>query len=153
MAGGEPVTLFGYRFMAKPLSRWRRLSGDFLPHWQASKPRFILTVTREGDHSKEQAYNWFVLYHNNATLEGHEVIPSMKTGDKASFIIGGNLLGYTGDTLLILPPNLTANSPSQFKTLYTFHVTPKVWVFLSIAAGFLAGLLAGLFQWLFGLCN
>ena len=152
MAGGEPVRLLGYRFVAKPLSQWRRLSGDFLPYWQASKPRFILTVIREGDPSQEQVINWFVMF-DNSTVTGHQVIPPLKTGDKASFIIGGNLLGYTGDTLLVLPPNLTSTSPSKFETLYTFHVTPKVWIFLSIAAGLFAGLFAGLIQWLFGLCD
>ncbi|GAI48321.1 unnamed protein product, partial [marine sediment metagenome] len=36
MAGGQILDWAGYRFTAKPSSRLRRSTKDFLPYWQAS---------------------------------------------------------------------------------------------------------------------
>lgn len=151
MAGGVPVDLHGYQFIAKPLSKWRRFSGDFLPYWQASMPKFVLEVVRVGPPSQNQTITWFVRFANGQATNGQENIPPMQTGESVSLKVGGKLLGYTGDTLLILPVDLSSLSAEPYHTVYAFHTMPKVWISLAVVAGLLAGIFASLFQILFGL--
>ncbi len=153
MAGGQPVLLKGYRFIARPQSRCRRLVKDFWPYWQASKPRFILTITREGSPAQQQPVNWFVRFATGDFVGGQVSIPPLQTKERVTISVGGKLLGFTGDTLLVLPVDLISSKPLRYETLYTFHTTPRAWVFLAIVAGLLAGLFAALFKWLFSLCN
>jgi hypothetical protein len=149
MAGGQQVIFNGYRFVAKPLSLYRCILGDFFPYWQASKPRFVLVVTREGPPAQKQTINWYVKFANNDVTGEQENIPPLQTAESVTLKLEGKLLGFTGDTVLILSTDLTSHSPSRYKTLYTFHTTPKVWLFLAFVAGLLAGAFAAVFQWLF----
>ena len=151
MAGGEPVALDGYQLIVKPLSRWRRFTRDFWPYWQAQKPRFLLEVTRIGPPAQSATITWFLRCPNGQVTSGHVVVPPLQIGDSIGFEVGGKFLGYTGDTLLIVPTNLSSTSPDPYRTLYTFHTTPKVWISLAIVAGLLAGLFASLLQYLFRL--
>jgi len=150
MAGGQPVEITGYRFTARPLSRWRRFSLDFLPYWNGSKPRFVLTVTRIGPAAESLQLRWFVRFATGDVTGEQLDVPPLLTGENTRFIIGDKFLGFTGDTLIILPSNLIG-PPAPYKTLYAFHTTPKTWFALAASAGFLAGLFGALVHWLFGL--
>ena len=151
MAGGELVDLEGYQLAAKPLSRWRRFTRDFWPYWQAQKPRFLLEVTRIGSPAQSATITWFIRFVNDQVTGEQVVVPPLQTGDSISLNVGGKFLGYTGDTLLVIPTNLSSSSPEPYRTLYAFHTTPKVWISLAIVAGLLAGLFASLLQYLFRL--
>ena len=151
MAGGKSVDLDGYQLIVKPLSRWRRFTRDFWPYWQAQKPKFLLEVTRTGPPAQSVTITWFVRFANGQVAPGQVILPPLQTSDKISLEIGGKFLGYTGDTLLVVPKDLSSSSPEPYHTLYTFNTTPKVWISLVIVAGLLAGLFASLLQHLFGL--
>ena len=151
MAGGKPVDLDGYQLIVKPLSRWRRFTRDFWPYWQAQKPRFLLEVTRIGPPAQSVTITWFVRFANGQVTPGQVVVPPLQTGGRISLKAGGKFLGYTGDTLLVVPTNFSSASPEPYHTLYSFHTTPKVWISLAIVAGLLAGLFASLLQYLFSL--
>ncbi len=153
----------GYRFTAKPASRWRRITGDFLPYWQGSSPRFILTVRRIEDipatlpTTQPQIY-WFVRFATGDTTGGMVDIPDLATNESRDFVVGGRFLGFTGDTLLVLPEHLNQNAPNQnapstYHTLHAFHTTPKTWIFLTVVVALLAGIFATLGQWLIRLLN
>ncbi|MGA2159719.1 MAG: hypothetical protein ABSG90_10930 [Dehalococcoidia bacterium] len=97
MAGGEPVELFGYRFVAKPLSRLRRVTRDFCPYWQATKPKFILYVTRLGSVAPSRDIVWFIKFSGGDIVKDKVSIPAMGTGEHInSLVIGDKFLGYTG---------------------------------------------------------
>jgi len=151
MAGGKPVDLDGYQLIVKPLSRWRRFTRDFWPYWQAQKPRFLLEVTRIGPPAQSVTITWFVRFANAQVTSGQVILPPLQTSGKISLEIGGKFLGYTGDTLITVPTNLSSASSEPYHALYTFHTTPRVWIFLAIVAGLLAGLFASLLQYLFSL--
>lgn len=151
MAGGKPVDLDGYRFIVKPLSRWRRLTRDFWPYWQAGKPKFLMEVMRIGPPAQQATITWFIRFTNAQVAPGQAIIPPLQESEKTTLEIGGRFLGYTGDTLLVVPTSLSSTSSEPYHTLYTFHTTPKVWVALAIVAGLLAGLLGSLLQYLFNL--
>lgn len=152
MAGGQAVELYGYRFTAKPQSRWRRFTFDFLPYWQSSKPRFILNVTNiKGSPTQEnKEIRWFIKFATGDTTDGVANIPPLQEDSSATLIVGDKLLGFTGDTLLILPVELLDGKPREYETVYAFHTTHKSWVFLAVVAGILAGAFSVLGQWLFG---
>ena len=151
MAGGKPVDLDGYQIIAKPLSRWRRLTRDFLPYWQAQKPRFLLQITRLGPPSQNQTITWFVRFANGQVTYGQETIPPLQTHNSTTLKVGGKFLGYTGDTLLTVHTDVSSTKAVPYHTLYAFHTTPKVWICLAVLAGLFAGLFASLFECLFGL--
>lgn len=153
MAGGQPVYIKGYQFTARPLSRWRRVTLDFLPYWQASKPKFVLTVTKLEPSAQSQTIKWFVRFATGIDVTwGQEDISSLQIGKPVDFIIGGKFLGFTGDTLIILPTDLVSE-PSHYETVYAFHTTQKSWLTLTFVAAFLAGIFAALGYWLLGLLN
>lgn len=151
MAGGQPVDIMGYRFRARPLSRWRRFTLDFIPYWQGSKPRFVLTVTRKESTAETQPLLWYVRFATGDKTWGQLAVPPLMTGETAKFIIGDKFLGFTGDTLITLPKDLVRSDPNHYETVYAFHTTPKTWLVLAASAGFLAGLFGALAHWLFGL--
>jgi len=146
MAGGKSVDLDGYTLLVKPLALWRRFTKDFWPYWQAQRPRFLLEVTRTGAPAGNATLTWFIRF-SNAQVAGTQVtIPALQTGESIGLVIGDRLLGYTGDTLLVVPTSLSSTSADPYHTLYSFHTTPKVWIPLAITAGLLAGLFASLIQ-------
>ncbi|GAI46607.1 unnamed protein product, partial [marine sediment metagenome] len=100
---------------------------------------------------QSQTMNWGIRFETGDVTGGQETIPPLGTGESVTFKVGGKLLGFTGDTLLILPTNLTSRRFGRYNTVYSFHTTPKVWISLAAAAGFLAGAFASLCQYLFGL--
>ncbi len=152
MAGGEPVELFGYRFIAKPMSRLHRIPGDFFPYWQALKPTFILNVTKIEQAAQGKYVDWLVIFSNGHTTGGKVNIPALSMGEHSNpFVIGDKFLGYTGDTILAVPFN--SDGKIQYRTLYAFHTTPKAWLALTLIAGLIAGLFASLFQWIANLFN
>ena len=153
MAGGQPIERMGYLFTARPLSRWRRLTHDFLPYWQGSSPRFVLTVKRQESAGQGQQLNlhWFVRFATHDATEGEIVVPPLEPGKTREFTIGDKFLGFTGDTLIVLPTDLSSSSPDLYHTVYAFHTTPKTWLALVAAATFLGGLFAAFGHWLFGL--
>ncbi|MCX6011036.1 MAG: hypothetical protein NT134_02055, partial [Chloroflexi bacterium] len=110
MAGGTPEEILGYRFTAKPLPRWRRLTFDFWPYWQASAPKFVLRVTKLESSVQRQAIRWFVKFANADIAGGQLDVSSLQIGKPVDFVIEGIFLGYTGDTLLILPSDLSLSS-------------------------------------------
>jgi hypothetical protein len=153
MAGGTPEEIMGYRFTAKPLPRWRRLTFDFWPYWQASAPKFILTVTKLDSSAQSRAIRWFVIFANGHFINRELDISSLQLGKSVDFVIDGIFLGYTGDTLLVLPPDLTSPKPKSYRTVYSFHTTPKSWLALTFVAALFAGIFAALGYWLLGLIN
>ena len=153
MAGGQPVVAIGYRFTARPLSRWRRLTRDFLPYWQGSKPRFVLTVTRLELPSQSQDVRWFVRFATGDITGGQVVVRPLQTSESDNLEVGGKFLGFTGDTLVILPTDLVAPNPTQYHTVYAFHTTNKTWIFLTFVVALLAGAFSTLGQWLLWVCK
>jgi hypothetical protein len=155
MAGGTPEKILGYRFTAKPLPLWRRLTFDFWPYWQASAPKFVLRVTKLDSSAQSQAIRWFVIFANGDFINRELDISSLQLGKSVDFVIDGTFLGYTGDTSLILPSDLSLSSskPKHYRTVYAFHVTQKSWLALAFVAAFLAGIFAALGHWLLGLIN
>jgi hypothetical protein len=153
MAGGQPLDWDGYRFTVKPLSQGRRIVRDFWPYWQSSRPKFVLTIARLTSPAQEQTINWFIRFATGDVTGGQVIIPPLKTGETIDFIVGGKLLGFTGDTLVALPANLTSLKLDPYNTLYSFHTTPKSWLALAFVAAFLAGIFAALGHWLLGLIN
>jgi len=151
MAGGKPVDLDGYRLTVRPLSQWRRFTRDFWPYWQAQQPRFLLEVTRTGLPTQSATITWHIRFANGQVAPAQLVLPPLQTGEKISLKIGGRFLGYTGDTLLTVPENLSSSDSTYYHTLYTFNTTPKAWISLVVVAGLLAGLFASLLQYLFSL--
>lgn len=153
MAGGQPVERMGYLFTARPLSQWRRLTHDFLPYWQGSRPRFVLTVKRLESEPQSQQLNlhWFVRFATHDVTGGGIAVPPLEPGKTRSFTIGDKFLGFTGDTLIVLPTNLSSPSPDSYHTVYAFHTTPKTWSALAAITAFLAGSFAALVHWLIGL--
>ena len=84
-------------------------------------------------------------------------IPPLKKGGKGILTLGGNFLGSTGDTQILLNSNLnilSGNSfPGRFETIYSFHVTPKTRVSLAVLAGAVAGVLTIICQYLIRLVD
>jgi len=153
MAGGTPEEIKGYRFMAKPLPLWRRLTFDFWPYWQASAPKFILTVTKLDSTAQSRTIKWFVRFSKGDYMGGQLDVSSLQVGKPVGFVIDGIFLGYTGDTVLVVPTDLTSLKPIYYRTVYSFHTTPKSWLALTFAAASLAGIFAALGHWLLGLIN
>ena len=154
MAGGQPVDIMGYRFTARPLSQWRRIIHDFWPYWQASRPKFVLTVTRLGSPAQSQTLNWFVRFATGDVTGGQLIVPSLQTGETIDFIVGDKFLGFAGDTLIALPAaDLASLKLDPYHTVYSFHTTPKTWFALVVIAALFAGVFAALLQWLLGLWN
>ena len=91
MAGGKPVDLDGYRLVVKPLSRWRRLTRDFWPYWQAQKPRFLLEATRIGPPAQSTTITWFVRFANAQVAGGRVILPPLQTSGRISLEIGGRI--------------------------------------------------------------
>ncbi len=151
MAGGQPAYIEDYQFTAKPLRWWRRFIWDFWPYWQASRPSFVLTVKRLGPPVKEQTTRWFVKFANGDETYGKWTIPPLQKDETFEFTVSNIFLGFTGDTLLILPRDLTSSRASLYETVYAFHTTPKIWLALAIIAAIFAGVFAGLGHWLLGL--
>ncbi|MFC1924791.1 hypothetical protein ACFLXA_05465 [Chloroflexota bacterium] len=151
MAGGQPVTAFGYEFRAKPKAFWRRIPmlGDIVPYWQASKHHFILTIKRIEQPSEEQKLNWWILAQNGHNIKGYIVIPPLQIDGEKKFSIGNFPLGFTGDTLLIINGReIDGREPLPYLILYTFHTTSKSWLFLTSAVAIGTALLATLGNWL-----
>lgn len=153
MAGGQSLDRDGYRFTVRPLSRWRRIIRDFWPYWQASRPKFVLTVTRLASPAQSQTLNWFVRFATGDVTRGQLIVPSLQTGENIDFVIGDKFLGFTGDTLVALPTDLASLKLDDYNTLYSFHTTPKTWFALVVTAALFAGVFATLGQWLLGLWN
>lgn len=157
MAGGEPVRLGDYEFTARPQSRWRRYTADICPYFQGDKPKFEITVKRLGPPAESLKVLWRMTFVTEVATDGELDIPALGTSESYTFReIGGKFLGYTGDTLLILPMDIGSPVDKQFKsgffrTLYAFHTTPRVWLSLTLIAGVVMGVVAGLIQFLFGL--
>lgn len=150
MAGGQAVALYGYQFTARPLSWWRRFTHDFVPYWQASRPKFVLTVTNlQGAPTRGKTIKWYIKFATGTFTGEQELVPALETNESVNLEVGGKLLGFTGDTLLILPTVLDADAPARYETVYAFHTTSKSWVFLAIVAGILAGAFSTLGHWLF----
>jgi hypothetical protein len=150
MAGGQSVEIFGYRFAAKPRSILRWLSLDFLPYWQTSRPEFLLTVTRTGPPSQQATLSWFIKFPGGHQTGHQETVPALQTGETHTLRVGHRLLGFTGDTLLVIPTSdLACSSAAQYHALYAFHTTPKTWIFLTLAVAVLSAGLSTLGHWLF----
>ena len=153
MASGQSVELEGYRFTVKPASRFRRLTGDFWPYFQASRPSFVLSIERLDSSSKEQEARWSIRFSNDDNIGGKFTIPNLQEGEKIDFKIGKVFLGFTGDTLVCLPSDLISPMAPNYYTVYTFHTTPKSWLALAVSAAILAGIFAALGHWLLGLLD
>jgi hypothetical protein len=156
MAGGNPIEINEYEFTAKPYSKWRRFVHDYWPYWQASRPRFLLTVKRLGAPSQQQMVTWFIKFPNSDYTYGQVSVPPLETGMKVNFQVGNDkFLGFTGDNLLVISStgNLSTTVLTDYQTIYSFNVTPKVWIVLAIIAGFLAGIFTTLGQWLINIFN
>ncbi|MDD5312215.1 MAG: hypothetical protein PHO26_04185 [Dehalococcoidia bacterium] len=154
MAGGETVELAGYRFKVIPQAVIRRLLFDFLPYFQAGKPRFALTITRIGESTGPQEIYWAIRFSNGDETGGVISVPELqKNKSHSPVMVGGKFLGYTGDTLIILPEIPTKLDFKTYRTLYAFNTTQKTWLALTITAGLIAGTLTALLQWLICLLN
>ncbi len=158
MAGGNTVPLGGYEFTARPQSRWRRytLLGIW-PYFQGDKPKFVITVKRLGPPAESLKVLWRMAFVTAIATYGTLDIPALGTSESYTLReIGGKFLGYTGDTLLVLPIDIGLPAAEQFKsglfnTLYAFHTTPRAWFSLTLIAGVVMGVVAGLIQFLFRL--
>ena len=148
MASGQSVELEGYRFTAKPVSKFRRLTGDFWPYFQASRPSFVLSIERLDSSSKEHEARWYIKFANGDTTGSKFTIPTLQEGEKINFKIDKVFLGFTGDTLVYLPSDLISPRPLMYHTVYTFHTTPKSWLALAVSVAILAGIFTALVQWL-----
>jgi len=149
MAGGEPITVRGHTFTAKPASRWRRLLKNYLPYWQASNPKFIITITKEDEPSTQKRTVYLFTLFSEENYKKEEIqIPSLEVGKSVDIKTEGMFLGYTGDTSLAVPIDLAETYPLNYQTIYSFHTTPKTWIFLALVAGLLAGAFAFLGNWL-----
>lgn len=157
MAGGQEVEVFSYKFTARPKSRLRRIFRDFLPYWQSSKSYFEVTVTKIGNPPPmkpprpdvELRVLWWIVFQGGHHT-GHFIdIPPLEQGQSITLTVGGRLLGFTGDTLLVIPSQVPeAQKPDPYHTLYCFHSTPKIWIFLTALVGILSAGLATLGNWL-----
>lgn len=152
MAGGQSVPFFDYEFRAKPKALWRHIPwfGDFLPYWQGSRHRFLLTIKRKGPPSEQQPLNWWILFQNRHETPSQVTIPPLQTGQTTTLSLGRQFLAYTGDTLVVISSlEPTHKQPVKgYHTLYCFHSTPKTWLFLTITVAIGTALLASLGNWL-----
>ena len=106
MAGGVQVLIQGYQFTAKPRSWLRRFIKDFLPYWQASRPRFILTATNVSEApTKERTINCIIKFGTGAQTNIKVVLPPLEKDKSMSFEVSGFILGYTGDVLITISRN------------------------------------------------
>ena len=151
MAGQRPVTLGFCEVTARPASMLRRICYDLFPYWQASKPKFELTVTALEGFSSPQDFLYSVEFSNGQkTVPKQLRISHIKVGDKRSYVVNEIYLVFTGDTFLIVAD---IHKPNDFQTVYMFHTTSRTWLALAIFAGFLAGVFATLGHWLLSVLN
>ena len=143
MAGGQSVELSGYLFTARPKSRWRRLTFDFWPYYQASLPSFVIAVKRVGAPVEEKKIKCYIRFAPGDSTGKELTIPSLEPGETVDMVIGDIILEFIGDTLLVLPRDLVSRLPAAYETIYTFHTTPKVWLTLTLMAAVIAGIFAG----------
>lgn len=154
MAGGQEVTIKEYRFKIRPASRWRKITADYWPYWQASKISFELHVVGEERNMFERDLQLYFVLPGGSLVQRIVKVPSINKGDKYKLALENFFSALTGDTSIILDVDLRVreegSSPAIYETLYVFHVTPKAWVSLAVIAGILAGVIGAILQLLIG---
>ena len=143
----------GYSIEARPSGRCRR-KWDIWPYFQGSFTSFDVTVTRVANKNAEkQNMKWHLRFATGQSITGGEVeLPPLKHGEKHTIygVAQDNILGFSGDNILTIPAeSLLSINDKLYETLYSFHVTPRVWLFLTLGAAAIAGLAAAGFSALF----
>jgi len=119
MAGERPVTVGFCEARARPAFILRRLCWDLLPYWQATKPKFELTLKALTDIPTED-YLYSIEYFNSEIYPPKQLqVSPMKQGEKRSFTIGDMFLMCTGDTFLIIKDVFE----DKYQSVYAFHTT------------------------------
>lgn len=129
----------------------RRKIFDFIPFWQNSKVRFLLTFKALSDTQQEAEFVYFIRYPNREESEYHDIkIPPMKARQSRSYTTAPFIMWYTGDAFLNVGEGLPS-TPVYGTPVYAFHVTDRSWMGLAILAGILAGAFTTLGSWILSL--
>ena len=149
----KPLEEGGYSIEARP-SCWCRRKCDIWPYFQGGWTGFDINVTRIADQAAaSQKMRWHLRFATGQSITDGEVeIPPLRKGEKHTIreVANDRVLGFTGDNVLTIPSEaLDSTNEKKYETVYSFHVTPRVWVFLTVCTGFLAGVVAAFFGTLF----
>ena len=125
---------------------------DFLPFWQGSSPQFRLTIeaTTDIEHESNFPYSIEYAYGDRYPEQQLKILP-IKAKEKRVYYLVPMPLIYTGDSFLIVDEllNVKDNLRSGYQTVYSFHVTNRSWLWLTLLAGLLAGLFSAIGNLLF----
>ncbi len=130
-----------------------RIFFDFLPFWQGSTQRFKLIIEAKNNFNYESSFLYHIEYTNGETsLEQKLTILPFKTKEKRAYYLVPITIICTGDAVLELTEKFETHT-SGYKPVYSFHVTSRSWLWLTMIAGLLAGIFAALVNFLLGLIN
>lgn len=142
MAGERTADIGLCRVTGHP-SRAHRAFFDTLPFWQGANARFRLTfeATTDIEHESKFIYSIEYSFGENNPSQQLNMSP-IKANEKRVYNLVPMRLIYTGDASLVVSEILSKTAISGYQTVYSFNVTNRSWLWLTILAGFLAGLFA-----------
>jgi hypothetical protein len=154
MSGKRTADIEFFKVTGEP-SFIRRIF-DYLPFWQGSTPKFRLIIEATNDIEHESNFLYSIEYGDGYRYSPQQLqIPPIKRGERRIYYLIRIPLIYTGDSFLTVTEilNLKANLLSGFQTVYSFHVTNRSWLFLTLLAGLLAGIFSTIGNLLIKLIN
>jgi hypothetical protein len=145
MAGKQAVGWPGtpphhyYDLRAEPMGWWQRHI-RWLPFLKDTRPQFRLTVSCVQSNVPSQTLRWFISFEQGARTGDEILVPPMTQGQQQTYIIGGRLLGFGGDTIL------GVDLPSgEFHTLVSFWTLRGETILYGAILAVLSGIVGALF--------
>ena len=155
MAGKRTAEIEFFKVTGEP-SFIRRILFDFPPFWQGSSPQFRLTIEAKTNMKNESNFLYSIEYaYGDMYPEQQLQILPIKAKEKRVYYLVPMPLMYTGDSFLKVAEllNVKDNLRSGYQTVYSFHVTSRSWLWLTVLAGLLAGLFSAIGNHLFRIIN
>lgn len=155
MAGKRTANIEFFQIAGEPSLR-HRIFFDIYPFWQGSTQRFRLIMEAKKDIEHKSTFLYTVEYaYGDQYPEQQLSIAPIKAKEKRVYNLVPIPLLYTGDSFLKVTELLDSknNVRSGYETVYSFHVTNRSWLWLTILAGLLAGLFSALGNLLFSIIN
>ncbi len=143
-----PESLRHHHFLSIVVTTFRKPRG--------LSPQFRLTIEVKTDIKHESNFLYFIEYaYGDVYPEQQLQILPIKAKEKRVYYLVPMPLMYTGDSFLKVTEllNVKDNLRSGYQIVYSFHVTSRSWLWLTVLAGLLAGLFSAIGNLLFRIIN
>jgi hypothetical protein len=149
MAGNITADVEFFKITGEP-SWIRRIFFDFLPFWQGSTPQFRLIIEATTEVEHESKFLYHIEYTNGeASPKKQLTISPIKARAKRVIQLEPIPVISTGDAILEITEVLETRM-SGYKPVYSFHITSRSWLWLTLIAGLLAGIFSAIVNYLLG---